>query len=91
MGGVLEPLNMDNSKSDNRAASRPPGNQQRQRIDLPDEGEQLWPVYTGFYPNPKSRQRIPRRLPTFTNPGVLYVKKATPQILAEPEQRRARR
>jgi hypothetical protein len=41
MGGVLEPLNMDNSKTENRAAGRPSGKQQRQRIDLPDEGEQL--------------------------------------------------
>jgi hypothetical protein len=89
MGGVLEPLNMDNSKTENRAAGRLSGKQQR--IDLPDEGEQLWPLYTDSKDsvlNPKSLQRIRRQLPAITIAGVLYVNnKAARQILAEPQRR----
>jgi len=84
---------MDNSETENRAAGRPSGKQQR--IDLPDEGEQLWPLYTDFSKdsglNPKSLQGIRRQLPTITIAGVLYVNnKAARQILAEPKQRRGR-
>jgi hypothetical protein len=75
---------------------RPAGAKQRIAIDLPDEGERLVPLYTDFAAavglNPKSLQRMRRRLPVVVIAGIAYVKdKAARRILAEPKKARGRR
>ena len=58
-----------------RTAGRPFGKVARQRIALPDEGEELWPYYTDWSVdtgiNPKSLQRMRHRMPLVIVAGIL--------------------
>jgi hypothetical protein len=81
--------------SSNNPAGRPAGTKPRIAIDLPDDGG-LVPYYTDFAIavglNPKTLQRMRRRMPVVVLSGVAYVKdKAGRRVLAEPKKQRGAR